>query len=70
MTRIRQNLLPLYLIAAVIAAGHAGSDAYAEARRDGRAMEDAALIAGVAGIMGGAVWPGYAAAKVWGRANG
>jgi len=63
---VRANIRPLYLVAALVTAGHAGEGGYVDARIDGRAVEDAVLIAVTAGVGGGAVWPVYWLARGWG----
>lgn len=70
MTRIRQNLLPLYLVCALVTFGHAWNDGYRAARAEGLPSDLAWLSGVLLGIPCAAGWPAYVSAKVWGMADG
>lgn len=67
MTRIRQNLLSLYLVCALVTFGHAWNDAHTAFKAEGFAPADSAFLAACVGGLMAAAWPAYVSAKVWGR---
>lgn len=69
MTRIRQNLLPLYLVCALVTFGHARNDAHTAFKAEGHAPADSAFLAGFAGVLMAAAWPAYVSLKVWRVSN-
>lgn len=66
---MKRSALAAYLLAGVICGGHASSGLYDDARQDGRSTEDAALIAGVAGLGAAIGWPIYVTAKLIAASN-
>jgi hypothetical protein len=65
MARLRANILPLYLVAALVAYGHAASTGYTAMRLDGRSVPDSALVGATLGAAAGLAWPLWLMCRWW-----